>query len=147
MGYNLVNDSSSRLSQLKVVNWGRTDYTEALERQLKLVEQRKAGTVSDHLIFTEHPPTFTIGKRSNAKKILYGTSQGAHRRASRSSKQIEEETSPIMAQASWYATQSYHLKHNLTCTNTLEAWNRSSSNPWKEWEFKRVGVRARPAFG
>lgn len=70
MGYNLVNDSSSRLSQLKVVNWGRTDYTEALERQLKLVEQRKAGTVSDHLIFTEHPPTFTIGKRSNAKKNL-----------------------------------------------------------------------------
>ena len=62
--------SHSAFSQLKVVNWGRTDYTEALERQLKLVELRKADEINNHLIFTEHPPTFTIGKRSNAQNNL-----------------------------------------------------------------------------
>lgn len=65
-----MNASNSRFSQLKVVNWGRTNYTEALERQLELVEKRKADAISDHLIFTEHPPTFTIGKRSKAQDNL-----------------------------------------------------------------------------
>ena len=117
--------SHSAFSQLKVVNWGRTDYTEALERQLKLVELRKADEINNHLIFTEHPPTFTIGKRSNAQNnLLWDLSKCA-----------QEGISVIQTNrggdityhgpANWYATRSYHSKDGLTCTNTFEIWNQS----------------------
>lgn len=66
----MMKNASSRPQQLTIVDWGRTSYTEALKRQLQLVEQRKVNAIYDHLIFTEHPPTFTIGKRSNAHKNL-----------------------------------------------------------------------------
>lgn len=54
----------------RVVDWGRTDYETALERQKELVEARKAGTVPDTLIFTEHEPTFTLGLRKGAGNHL-----------------------------------------------------------------------------
>ena len=66
----MTGDASSKSRQLTIADWGQTNYSEALERQLALVEQRKVDAISDHLIFTEHPPTFTIGKRSNAQSNL-----------------------------------------------------------------------------
>lgn len=66
----MIGDASSQFGQLTIVDWGPTNYAQALERQLALVEQRKIDAISDHLIFTEHPPIFTIGKRSNAQSNL-----------------------------------------------------------------------------
>lgn len=54
----------------KTIDWGRTRYREALERQKVRVTQRKAGTVPDTLIFTEHHPVYTVGVRPGAKNHL-----------------------------------------------------------------------------
>ena len=57
------------------VDWGRTAYREAWDRQLELVEQRKAGDCPDTLVFTEHDPVFTIGARPGAEQHLVWTEQ------------------------------------------------------------------------
>ena len=57
------------------VDWGRTAYREAWDRQLELVEQRKAGLCPDTLVFTEHDPVFTIGARPGAEQHLVWTEQ------------------------------------------------------------------------
>ncbi|MGK0177019.1 MAG: lipoate-protein ligase B [Lentimonas sp.] len=57
-------------SQTKVLDWGRTRYENALERQQALVDQRIAGEISDTLVFTEHDPVYTIGRRKNASQHL-----------------------------------------------------------------------------
>jgi len=54
------------------VDWGRTDYREAVARQAALVEARKLGTAKDTLVFTEHNPVFTLGaRRGAAKNVLW----------------------------------------------------------------------------
>ncbi len=61
---------------IKVEDWARTDYQDALERQKMLVEQRLAGTIGDTLVFTEHNPVYTIGRRKNAHQhLLWSQSQ------------------------------------------------------------------------
>jgi len=52
------------------VDWGRTGYGEALQRQEALVAQRNAGEIGDTLIFTEHDPVFTVGVRRGAEANL-----------------------------------------------------------------------------
>ncbi len=52
------------------VDWGRTRYKEAYDRQLEWVAQRIEGQRTDTLIFTEHNPVFTIGRRKNADQHL-----------------------------------------------------------------------------
>ena len=52
------------------VDWGRTRYKEAYERQLEWVAQRIAAERTDTLIFTEHEPVYTIGRRKNAEQHL-----------------------------------------------------------------------------
>lgn len=52
------------------VDWGRTAYNEAWERQKQLVEKRMTGEISDTLVFTEHDPVFTIGLRGGAEENL-----------------------------------------------------------------------------
>ena len=54
----------------KTIDWGRTDYQEAWERQLELVEQRRAGTCPDTLVLNEHNPVYTIGVRPGAEANL-----------------------------------------------------------------------------
>lgn len=54
----------------KTIDWGHTRYREALERQKVRVAQRKAGSVPDTLIFTEHAPVYTVGVRPGAKTHL-----------------------------------------------------------------------------
>jgi len=50
------------------IDWGRSDYREAVVRQAALVEARKLGKAKDTLVFTEHNPVFTLGARRGAEK-------------------------------------------------------------------------------
>ncbi len=54
----------------QTIDWGRTTYSDALQRQLDLVSARQAGTVADTLVLTEHEPVYTIGARPGADKHL-----------------------------------------------------------------------------
>ncbi|MEM8868166.1 MAG: lipoyl(octanoyl) transferase LipB [Verrucomicrobiota bacterium] len=62
-------------TDLRVIDWGRTSYAQALEAQRALVDQRKSRTASDSLIFTEHEPVFTIGLRKGAADHLIWDAQ------------------------------------------------------------------------
>lgn len=53
-----------------VLDWGRTGYADASERQAEFVLRRNAGEVGDTLIFTEHDPVFTLGVRRGAEQNL-----------------------------------------------------------------------------
>ena len=55
---------------LAVLDWGRTEYRVACERQRNLVTQRIAGEIGDTLIFTEHDSVFTVGLRRGADAHL-----------------------------------------------------------------------------
>ncbi len=44
-----------------VVEWGRRDYSEALEAMRSMVRARREGTIPDTLILVEHPPVVTVG--------------------------------------------------------------------------------------
>jgi lipoate-protein ligase B len=57
------------------VDWGRTNYKEAWDRQLELVDQRRSGNAPDTLVLTEHEPVFTIGARPGADQHLVWTEQ------------------------------------------------------------------------
>lgn len=54
----------------QTLDWGRTRYREAWDRQAELVSQRIAGAIGDTLVFTEHEPVFTIGLRAGAEANL-----------------------------------------------------------------------------
>ncbi len=55
------------------VDWGRTRYREAWQRQDELVAARIAGTAPDTLVFTEHEPVFTLGMRTGSERNLVWT--------------------------------------------------------------------------
>ena len=55
---------------LTLLDWGRTEYRAAWERQNALVAQRLAGEIGDTLVFTEHDPVFTLGLRTGAEAHL-----------------------------------------------------------------------------
>ncbi len=52
------------------VDWGRTRYREAWQRQDELLAARLAGTAPDTLVFTEHEPVYTLGVRRGAAQNL-----------------------------------------------------------------------------
>jgi len=62
--------TSSSVSPLHLVDWGRTSYDDACSRQAELVARRIAGGIGDTLVFTEHDPVYTIGLRSGAEQHL-----------------------------------------------------------------------------
>lgn len=57
-------------SGLTLVDWGRTEYRDAWDRQHAAVARRIAGEIGDTLILTEHEPVFTLGLRSGADAHL-----------------------------------------------------------------------------
>ncbi len=59
---------SGRLSA--TLDWGRTQYEAARQRQEELVARRIAGEIGDTLVFTEHDPVFTLGLRRGAESNL-----------------------------------------------------------------------------
>lgn len=55
---------------LNIIDWGLTEYADAMARQNALVARRGAGLVGDTLIFTEHRPVYTLGARPGAARNL-----------------------------------------------------------------------------
>ncbi|MBA4138608.1 MAG: lipoate-protein ligase B [Opitutus sp.] len=53
-----------------LVDWGRTAYAAAWQRQEEFVARRNAGEIGDTLVFTEHEPVFTMGVRRGAEQNL-----------------------------------------------------------------------------
>lgn len=49
------------------LDWGRTAYREAWQRQDDFVARRIPGEIGDTLVFTEHEPVFTLGMRGGAE--------------------------------------------------------------------------------
>jgi lipoyl(octanoyl) transferase len=63
------------------LDWGRTRYADACQRQESLVAERLAGGIGDTLVFTEHEPVFTLGVRPGAgSHLLWSPEQLAARR-------------------------------------------------------------------
>jgi len=54
------------------INIGLTPYNEALEFQKRLHSKRAAKEIPNTVIFCEHPPVFTIGKRDSSEDFLSG---------------------------------------------------------------------------
>ena len=50
---------------------GRMGYEEAYALQRELVSQRKAGEISDQLLFVEHPPVITMGRNAHESNVLF----------------------------------------------------------------------------
>jgi len=57
------------------IDWGRSAYETAWQRQEALVEEILQGRAGDTLVFTEHNPVYTIGLRSGAEKHLVWTAE------------------------------------------------------------------------
>ena len=49
---------------------GCLDYQEAWDIQLALLEARQDSRISDSLLLLEHPPTYTVGRRTEASHLL-----------------------------------------------------------------------------
>ncbi len=62
--------SSLQHRALRVENWGRTRYRDAVALQRERLAARRDGTIPDTLIFTEHNPVYTIGVRKGAESHL-----------------------------------------------------------------------------
>ncbi len=56
---------------LEIVDWGVTDYQLAFDRQLEMVQSRLNQQRSDTLIFVEHPPTVTLGRRATQTDLHF----------------------------------------------------------------------------
>jgi lipoyl(octanoyl) transferase len=57
-------------SPIDTVDWGPTEYQDALERQKALVDRRRSATAPDTLVLTEHAAVYTIGLRRGADQHL-----------------------------------------------------------------------------
>ncbi len=65
-----MSPASAAMPALAVEDWGRVPYEAAAARQAETVARRLAGEIGDTLVFTEHPPVFTVGLRSGAETNL-----------------------------------------------------------------------------
>ena len=62
---------ASPIPAARVVDLGVTDYAAAYALQLELVEKRRSGTVADDVfLITEHPGTFTLGRRGGLQNLM-----------------------------------------------------------------------------
>lgn len=60
---------------IEIIDWGRTEYNDAFDRQKERVELRRNGDCTDALIFTEHAPVYTMGLRKGADQHLIWAEQ------------------------------------------------------------------------
>ena len=60
------------MAALSVIRLGRREYAEMVEAQERLAAERLAGDVGDLLLLLEHPPTYTLGRRSEPGDLLHG---------------------------------------------------------------------------
>lgn len=66
-------------SCFETLDWGRTSYRDAWERQKERLLKRQNDLVPDALIFTEHDPVFTLGVRRGAEAHLVWSPQQTSR--------------------------------------------------------------------
>jgi lipoate-protein ligase B len=63
--------STSRSAEIvRVADWGRTSYEDALARQHELVAARIAGRAPDTLVLTEHDPVLTLGRGAHPENMI-----------------------------------------------------------------------------
>jgi lipoate-protein ligase B len=55
---------------LNIVETGLLDYLDSWELQKDLAHARRDGSIPDTLLLTEHPPTYTIGRRGSRHNLL-----------------------------------------------------------------------------
>lgn len=66
-----MSDLASRnLPRCRTCWLGRMEYRAAWRLQQRLVEERSGNRIEDTLLLLEHPPTFTLGKRTDAAHLL-----------------------------------------------------------------------------
>jgi lipoyl(octanoyl) transferase len=58
--------------KLEIIDAGFMEYQKALDMQFELLEKRQNNLIDDTLIFVEHPPTITLGRRAVDSHILAG---------------------------------------------------------------------------
>jgi lipoate-protein ligase B len=58
--------------ELSVCHLGRVEYSEAAALQERLRERVIAGELGDLMLLLEHPPVYTIGRRSDAGDLPFG---------------------------------------------------------------------------
>ena len=61
-----LNRRSAR--ELEVRRLGTVSYSDALELQKQLVEDRKAGRIPDQLLLLQHPPVITLGVKTHGSR-------------------------------------------------------------------------------
>jgi lipoyl(octanoyl) transferase len=64
-----ISDVATR-NECAVRDLGRMSYSEALEIQLQIANERKQGLGVDHLLFVEHPHVVTIGRNGHEENLL-----------------------------------------------------------------------------
>jgi len=57
------------VGELYFTDWGLIDYSEALERQMTLVEKVASGEMPDTVVFCSHPPVVTLGRSSKPQDL------------------------------------------------------------------------------
>lgn len=65
-----MNPTAPVAPALVTLDWGRTAYGDAWQRQEELVVRRNAGEIGDTLVLTEHEPVYTLGVRKGADQHL-----------------------------------------------------------------------------
>jgi len=69
-----------RHPSLATLDWGRTGYADAWQRQEDLVARRNAGEAGDTLVFTEHDPVYTLGcARAPSRHMIWDEAELAKR--------------------------------------------------------------------
>jgi lipoyl(octanoyl) transferase len=61
-------DGATRTRPLRVQRLGLVPYADALEIQKRLVDQRRAEEIPDHLLLLQHPPVITLGVKSRNER-------------------------------------------------------------------------------
>jgi lipoate-protein ligase B len=58
------------VAPLKIIDAGLMRYAEALALQRSLVDGKKAGDATDYLVFVEHPPVVTLGRKAEEGHLI-----------------------------------------------------------------------------
>lgn len=58
------------VGELHFTDWGLINYSEALERQMVLVEKVASGEMPDTVVFCSHPPVVTLGRSAKPQDLI-----------------------------------------------------------------------------
>ncbi|HEY4248748.1 MAG TPA: lipoyl(octanoyl) transferase LipB [Lacunisphaera sp.] len=70
----------TKSTDFSTLDWGRTAYENAWQRQDDLVARRNSGEIADTLILTEHDPVYTLGvRKDSARHLVWNADELARR--------------------------------------------------------------------